>query len=183
MRCLIAAAGRMSSDKGFDVLIKAVHQLKLNGVTVYCAIFGAGKVLDSLRSLSTELQVDSHVRLPGFRDDVRDLWCTADIAVIPSVWPEPFGYVALEALSAGCAVIASRVGGLAEVLSPDSAILTEPNDAGGIAAAIRELSSSPQLLKRMQRAARQRATLFSLDSTVAGLEQVYADISAGQRRS
>jgi hypothetical protein len=51
-----------------------------------------------------------------------------------------------------------------------------------IVAGIGELISSPQFLRRMQRAGRQRATLFTLDSTVAGLERVYADISAGRKR-
>lgn len=173
---LIAAAGRMSSDKGFDVLLKAVSQLNLSGVTLYCVIFGAGKVLQQLRTLSADLQVDSRVRLPGFRRDVHDLWCAADIAVVPSVWSEPFGYVALEALSAGCPLVASRVGGLPEVVSSDSGVLTEPGDVEGIAAAIRDLVLSPELRKRMHQAARKRAKMFTLDANVAGVEQVYASI-------
>lgn len=173
---LVAAAGRISPDKGFDVLLKAVGQLYASGVNLYCAIFGSGKDLERLRALAADLGIDSRVRLPGFRDDVYDLWRAADIAAIPSVWPEPFGYSALEALSAGCAVVASRVGGLAEVVSSESAILTEPGDVVGIAAAIRELASSPGLRGRMQEAARQRAKVFTLDANAAGVERVYASV-------
>lgn len=173
---LIAAAGRMSAEKGFDILLKAVRELNVGGIAVYCAIFGEGSALEQLRKLASDLQIDSRVRLPGFRSDVHDLWRAADIAVIPSVWPEPFGYVALEALSAGCAVVASAAGALPEVLAGDSAILTRPGDAHGLAAAIRALAMSPGLRSQMGQAARHRASLFTLEASAAGVERVYASV-------
>lgn len=173
---LIAAAGRISPDKGFDVLLKAVSELTHKGITLYCVIFGSGTMLEELRRLAERLRIGAIVRLPGFRRDVNLLWSAADIAVIPSVWQEPFGYVALEALMAGCAVIASRVGGLPEVVSPESAILTEPGDARGIAAAIEFLISSPERRRALQAAAVRRAEMFSLHANVAGVERVYEGV-------
>jgi glycosyltransferase involved in cell wall biosynthesis len=173
---LIAAAGRISPQKGFDILLKAVRELALSGVALYCAVFGAGPVLEDLRALGATLQLEPTLRLPGFRSDVGDLWCAADVAVIPSVWPEPFGYVALEALSAGCAVVASRAGGLPEVVSADSAILTEPGDVEGLAAALRHLVLSPELRSRMRQAARQRAGQFTLEANVTNVERVYSEV-------
>jgi len=173
---LIAAAGRMSPGKGFHVLLRALARLNSGPDAIYCAIFGAGQVLEELRVLSADLRLGSRVRLPGFRDDIHDLWCAADIAVIPSVEPESFSYAALEALSAGCAVIASRVGGLPEVLSLDSAILTEPGDVAGVADAIRDLIASADLRRRLQQAARERAKAFTLDASVTGIEKVYANV-------
>ena len=175
---LIAAAGRISPHKGFDVLLKAVHQLTHGGVAVYCAVFGAGPALEDLRALAATLQLEARLRLPGFRGDVDNLWRAADVAVIPSVW-EAFGYTALEALSAGCPVIASRAGGLPEVVSADSAILTEPGDVEGLATAIRALASSPGLRNEMGHAARRRASFFTLEASVAGVERVYASILRG----
>jgi len=173
---LIAAAGRISPQKGFDILLKAVHQLTQAGVAVYCVVFGAGPAFEDLRALAATLQLGARLRLPGFRSDVAGLWSAADVAVVPSVWPEPFGYVALEALSAGCAVVASRVGGLPEVLSADSAILTEPGDVEGLTAALRRLVLSPELRSRMRQAASQRARMFTLDANVAGVERMYAKL-------
>jgi glycosyltransferase involved in cell wall biosynthesis len=173
---LIAAAGRMSSGKGFDVLLKAVGHLSSNGVSVYCVIFGAGTLLQELRTLASDLRIESCIRLPGFRSDVHDLWRTADIAVVPSVDPESFSYAAIEALSAGCAVIASRIGALPEVLSDSSAIFTVPADVKSIAVAIWSLVSRPELRMRMQQAARLRAGVFTLDATVSGIERVYASV-------
>ena len=179
---LIAAAGRISPHKGFDVLLKAVHQLTHSGVAVYCAVFGAGPALDDLRSLAATLQLEARLRLPGFRSDVGDLWCAADIAVISSVW-EAFGYTALEALSAGCAVVASRAGGLPEVVSADSAILTEPGDVEGLAAALRRLVLSPELRSRMRQAARQRASQFTLEANVTNIERVYSEVLYKEHRT
>jgi glycosyltransferase involved in cell wall biosynthesis len=179
---LVAAAGRITAQKGFDVLLKALHQLSLRGAVVYCVVFGAGPALDELRALASRFQLAATLRLPGFRSDVRDLWCAADIAAVPSVLPEAFGYAALEALSAGCAVVASRVGGLPEVVSTDSALLAEPGDVEGLAAAIQSLVSSPELRHRMHQAAIQRAGTFTLDANVASVERIYTEL-LGRRES
>ena len=173
---LIAAAGRMSAEKGFDILLKAVGELNVAGIAVYCAIFGEGGTLEQLRKLASELQIDSRVRLPGFRTDVHDLWRAADIAAMPSLCSESFGYAALEALSAGCAVVASSVGALPEVLCSEAAIMTQPGDVKGLAAAIRALVLAPGVRNRMRHAARQRASLFTLEASVAGVERVYASV-------
>lgn len=173
---LVGAAGRISPQKGFDVLLRAIHQLIQEGVPIYCAVFGAGPALEDLKALAAKLQLESMLRLPGFRSDVSSLWCAADIAAVPSVWPEPFGYVALEALSAGCAVIASRVGGLPEVVSSDSALLTDPGDVGGLAGAIRSLVTSGELRSRMRHAASQRARTFTLEANVTNVERIYTEL-------
>ncbi len=178
---LVGAAGRISPQKGFDVLLRAIHQLVREGVRIYCVVFGAGPALEELKALAAQLRIEPMLRLPGFRSDVSSLWCAADIAVVPSVWPEPFGYVALEALAAGCAVIASRVGALPEVVSDDSAILTHPGDAEGIVAAIRSLVSSPELRKRMCQAARERAKTLTLEANVGSVERLYAEV-LGRRK-
>jgi glycosyltransferase involved in cell wall biosynthesis len=173
---LVGAAGRISPQKGFDVLLRAIHQLIHEGVCIYCVIFGAGPALEDLRALAAELHVEPVLRLPGFRSDVSSLWCATDIAAIPSVWPEPFGYVALEALSAGCAVVASRVGGLPEVVSADSALLTEPGDVEGLAGAIRSLVISRERRSEMRHAASERARTLTLDANVASVERIYTDL-------
>jgi glycosyltransferase involved in cell wall biosynthesis len=173
---LVGAAGRISPQKGFDVLLWAIHQLIHEGVPVYCVVFGGGTALGELKALAAKLQLEPILRLPGFRSDVRSLWCAANIAAVPSVWPEPFGYVALEALSAGCPVVASRVGGLPEVVSADSALLTEPGDVEGLAGAIRSLATSGELRSRMGHAASQRARALTLEATVTNVERIYTGL-------
>jgi glycosyltransferase involved in cell wall biosynthesis len=173
---LVGAAGRISPQKGFDVLLRAIHQLIHEGVAIYCVVFGAGPALEDLRAFAAKLHLEPVLRLPGFRSDVSSLWCATDIAAVPSVWPEPFGYVALEALSAGCAVVASRVGGLPEVVSADSALLTEPGDVDGLAGAIRSLVTSVELRSRMRQAATRRAGTFTLDANVTKVERIYLEL-------
>jgi glycosyltransferase involved in cell wall biosynthesis len=173
---LVGAAGRISPQKGFDILLRAVHQLIHGGISIYCVVFGAGPALEDLRALAAKLQLEPMLRLPGFRSDVSSLWCAADIAAVPSVLPEAFGYAALEALSAGCAVVASRVGGLPEVVSADSALLIEPGDVEDLAGAIRSLVTSAELRSRMREAASRRAGKFTLDANVTNVERIYTEL-------
>jgi glycosyltransferase involved in cell wall biosynthesis len=171
---LVAAAGRVTPEKGFSVLLRAVGRLKESGTTVHCVIFGDGRELEDLRHLASELGIDSVVRLPGFRNDVAALWSAADIAVVPSVEEESFGFTLLEALAAGCPAIASRVGGIPELVTSECALLTEPGDVNGLAAAVKELASSSEVRQQMRMAAVERAKRFSLAATLDGVERVYA---------
>lgn len=173
---LVAAAGRMSPDKGFGVLLRAIRELRAFGTDVHCLVFGDGKILEQLRNLAADLEIASWVHLPGFRTDVHDLWCAADIAVVPSVEPESFSFAAVEALSAGCAVVASRIGALPEVVSPSSGILTEPRDVEELATAIRRLITSTDLRRGLQKAAAERARIFRLDANAENVERVYQGI-------
>jgi len=173
---LLAAAGRVSAEKGFEQLVKAVSMLHSSGLRPYCAIFGSGPELENLRSTAAGLGLDVWVRLPGFRSDVAELFAAADVAVVPSIWPEPFGYVALEALSAGCAVVASAAGALPEVFGDHAALLTAPGDVEALATGIRELLLDPDRRRQMGQAARARAGVFSLDACASGLEHVYSSL-------
>lgn len=178
---LVAGAGRLRTEKGFDVLLRAVAELKRAGAPIYCVIFGAGIIHKELLALAQELEIASLIRLPGFRADVADLWAAADMAVVPSVWEDPLPYTALEAVSAGCPVVGSRVGGIPEIVTPECGLLVPAGDAGSLAAAIRLLANSPELRSRMAEAGRERGRHFTVDANVEGVERVYGNILSGPR--
>lgn len=101
------------------------------------------------------------IRLEGYRpyDEVAAAFGRAEIAVVPSLWDEPFGRTALEAMAAGCAVLASDRGGLPEVVG-DAGQVVEPTPAA-LAEAFGELLASPARCEALGRAARHRAeTVF-----------------------
>jgi glycosyltransferase involved in cell wall biosynthesis len=170
---LAAAVGRLSPEKGFDVLIRATALLRRKGVDAFCLIAGPGTGGEQLQQLSEELRVRSAVRILGLRRDVPDLFHAADVVVVPSTWPEPFGYAALEGLASGRPVVASRVGGLPEIVTADTGFLTMPGDSVGIADAMADLAGSPSKWATMGQAARCRARCFSLDECVRSIEEVY----------
>jgi glycosyltransferase involved in cell wall biosynthesis len=170
---LVVAAGRVVPEKGLDVLIRAIGHARAKGVDAICAIAGQGEDLGRLEKLRAELALDAAVQFLGFRRDVPALFAVADVIVVPSIWGDPFPYAVMEALGSGRPVIASQVGGIPEIMTPDTGYLTPPGDAERIARAIEALATDPGRRAAIGEAARRRAQDFSLDKCVQGIEAVY----------
>jgi glycosyltransferase involved in cell wall biosynthesis len=104
-------------------------------------------------------------------------------AVVPSLWPEPFGLVALEAAAAGKAVIASDIGGLMDiVVDGQTGLLVTPNDRPALRMAINRLVDEDAVRMEMGKAAAERAALFGPDVIVPRFESAY-DLALQRRRS
>ncbi|NJN65396.1 MAG: glycosyltransferase family 4 protein [Chloroflexaceae bacterium] len=110
------------------------------------------------------------------------LYAACDVLVVPSTWREAFGLVALEALACGRPVIASRTGGLVELVNERTGILVEPGDHQSIATALRTLRDNPTLRAQLGAAARQQALRFSWETAVRTLDPIYQQILAQKRR-
>lgn len=106
------------------------------------------------------------------------------IAVVPSLWPEPSGLVALEAMAMGKPVVASRTGGLPEiVVDGETGLLAAPGDADDLRRALERLIADPQLRARLGEAGRTRiAAHFSTEVVIPRFERLYTTI-AGERRA
>jgi glycosyltransferase involved in cell wall biosynthesis len=99
--------------------------------------------------------------------------------VVPSVWPEPFGQVALEAMACGRAVIASNIGGLRDVVvDGETGVMVPPGDITALREALRMLMSDPARRARMGEAGRRRARAFFASTVVRRIEQVYTQVLA-----
>jgi glycosyltransferase involved in cell wall biosynthesis len=106
-------------------------------------------------------------------------WAHAAVGVVPSVWPEPFGQVAIEAMACGRAVIASNIGGLRDaVIDGETGVMVPPGDVTALREALRMLMSDPARRARMGEAGRHRAQLFFASTVVPRIEQVYAQVLA-----
>ncbi|HYX92582.1 MAG TPA: glycosyltransferase family 4 protein, partial [Myxococcaceae bacterium] len=140
-------------EKGMDLLLRAFAQLR--GVDTRLDIVGDGPERDALESLAHKLGVADRVRFLGLRNDVQDLVATADIFVHPARWAEAFGLTITEAMAAGVPVIASRIGGIPEIIEHTrSGLLFRPDDADDLARQLRELSSNSD--RRVELGARGR---------------------------
>jgi glycosyltransferase involved in cell wall biosynthesis len=110
---------------------------------------------------------------------VMQAWQRCGVALAPSVWGEPFGLVVLEAMAARRPVIASRTGGISDVIvDQESGLLVPPGDVSALRAAIQYLLASPDARDRLGRAASRRASVFSASAVVPRLEQVYRQLTA-----
>jgi glycogen(starch) synthase len=112
--------GRLVSDKGVDLLLRALGLLRCEGLEPDLTVVGDGAEAENLSALSRELALQYQVSFVGQKtgEELVRLLNQHRIMVIPSRWPEPFGVVALEGIACGCAVIGSAAGGLKEAIGP-----------------------------------------------------------------
>ncbi|GGH09179.1 glycosyltransferase family 4 protein [Silvibacterium dinghuense] len=145
----IVFMGRLVSDKGCDVLLVALAELKTRGFTPSVTIIGDGPEMPKLRALVEQFELGSQVEFKGaVREGRGELVAQHRIMAIPSVWAEPFGIVALEGIASGCAIVASNQGGLPEAGGP--AGLYFPNrDAKVMAAHLETLLTNDAKRKRL----------------------------------
>lgn len=116
----LAFVGRFVSDKGAALLIEALARLKPAGLSPRLLMIGDGPERRNLHEQAQRLGVAPQIEFAGPRRDeaLVEALNSASILVIPSLFNEPFGIVALEGIACGCAVIASRGGGLPDAIGP-----------------------------------------------------------------
>ena len=174
---IVFCSGRTQPYKGIQVAIEAVALLRADGVPgVHLAYAGDGAYLPELRALAEEQGLDC-VHFLGRRTDIPALLGSATVAVVPSLWAEAFGLTVVEAMAAGVPLVASRTGGIPELVEEGrTGLLVPPGDARALADAIRHLLDHPSLRASMalhaQIAAHRR---FSLERAAVDL---YALVSS-----
>jgi len=175
---LIVAVGRHEPRKGGHVLLAALAALRRAGVPYRASLVGGGRQLAEERVLVRRLGLGSQVELPGEVPDPYPYLERADVFVLPSRSEQSGSLALLEALQAGCAVVASRVDGIPEDVSDGvSALLVEPGDAETLAGALARLLGDPDLRRRLAAGARRRfEERFSAGAFAAALGKVYADL-------
>ena len=174
-------AGRMTKLKGGDVLIRAMVEVtRHTRRAVPLIMAGAGPQKAEWQRLAESLGVAAE--FPGWVEgsDRLALFRRASLLVVPSLWPEPFGLVGLEAGACGVPAIAFDVGGIREWLRHElNGRLVRPSDgATGLAAAIRGLLDDTGRRWRMGNAAREIAQQMSLDTHIASIEHVLGQAMA-----
>ena len=171
--------GRITPLKGVAWLLRAVKKVP---VPINLDIAGEGHEEPEMRRLTAQLGLDDRVTFHGWMnpDQVNTLLSQSRALVFPSVWHEPGGTAAFEAMVNRRAVIMSRVGGMPEVISEGvNGLLVEPNDVAGLAHAMECLAEDWQLATRLGEAGRQMALdAFSLQSHVEALTKLYVFFAA-----
>jgi glycosyltransferase involved in cell wall biosynthesis len=168
----VVFAGRVVAPKGIGVLIRAAREVQAEFV-----ICGDGWRLEEMRRLAQRLGLGERIRFTGWlpADELARELAEASVVVIPSVWPEPFGLVGLEAFAAGRPVIASATGGVGDWLEDGvNGLAVKPGDASTLARALNELLADPARQQAMGAAGRQMAEArFCADRHVAALLGAY----------
>ncbi|MCH7881063.1 MAG: glycosyltransferase family 4 protein [Proteobacteria bacterium] len=169
-RVIVAQVGRLAIEKEVGVTLEVARQLAAKNLPLQFWILGDGPMRTELQAAAADLD---NVEFFGHRDDIGDFLAAADVLVHPARH-EAFGSVIVEAMQQGVAVIASRVGGIPEVvLDNQTGLLIECGDVAGFCAAIEKMCNEPELMARMANAGRERAELFSLEVMTERYLQLY----------
>ena len=174
----IFAPGRLEDYKGFHILIKALAKVTDKNKDIKLVITGTGTYEHELKRLTTRLNLDNHVEFTGKLpyERLKELYFSSDIVVFPSIWPESFGRVSIEAMAAGKPVIASRVGGIPEVIKNNTGILVKPNNAEELAKAITRLIRSPEERELLGRKGLRYVKKFNKEDYCKKVVGIYDDL-------
>lgn len=168
-------AGALGPHKGLDVLLDAWSGMRTKVPLVLAGI----RRHDTPSSFPPGVILAEEIA----REDVVCGFAHSLAAVVPSVWPEPFGMVALEAMATGRPVVASAVGGLAElVVDGTTGIHVPPGDVPKLREALELIVADAPLRARLGAAGRERAQRYSADAVIGAWEQVFSEVTDRRRQ-
>jgi glycosyltransferase involved in cell wall biosynthesis len=169
--------GRLEAIKGVDVAIRALSELRDTPAVLRIVGEGDPSYTAALHRLASELGVAHRIEWAGkvVGEALRREYGEADLLVVPSRY-EAFGSVLVEAMAAGLPIVASRVGGIPDVVQHgECARLVEPEDAQALARAIEDLVEDPRELTRLSAAGLERARDFDAEAGVDKWLEIYRE--------
>lgn len=180
---IIALVGRISRWKGQKLLLNTFNEVLKTHQNIKLAFIGSTPpnqefFLHELQKNIKELDISDNVIHIPFTKEIAKVWQCIDIAVVPSIEPEPFGLVAVEAMLAKKPVIASNHGGLTEIIiNNETGFLVEPNNENQLAETIITLIENPKLRQEFGEKGYKRAIEnFSISNYVSSFEKIFINI-------
>jgi glycosyltransferase involved in cell wall biosynthesis len=182
-RCVVGAAGRFSSEKGFGVLVNAAAAVTRHNSDVGFVLFGDGPLRDSLARQIGAAGLEGRFVLPGFRTDLGRFLPHCDLVALPS-YTEGLPVIVLEALAAGVPVVATAVGGTPEVIEEGvSGYLVPPGDAAALARRLTELLGAASQRTAMGECGRQQVReRFTFEVQAARYQELFETLAPRRRR-
>lgn len=168
---LIGFVGRLDEQKGLMTLLEAMALLVERHRNAKLVLAGDGNLRASVQEFVRRRNLDRHVYLAGFREDIPEFLRGIDFLVMPSNW-EGFGYAAVEAMAAGKAVVASHVSSLPEIIDDRrTGLLVSPRSPELLAEAMVTLVDDPQLRNSMGKAGALKVeNVFTLSTMIGNVE-------------
>lgn len=180
---IITIVGRMVPIKNHSLFLRVAAELTARGYDCTFVVVGAGEEEARVRSLAGELQVAARVRFTGWRRDLPRIYADSDVVVLTSK-NEGTPVSVIEALAAGCAVVATDVGGVREVLDGGRlGALCPPEDCSALTAAISHLLDDPAARTAIGcRGESEMPLRFGVERLLTDVSGLYDRLLAGRQR-
>lgn len=168
--------GRLVSDKGLMLLLKALGLLKTRRLTPSLTVVGSGPERAACEEFVNTSGLGEQVRFLGALSGrpLRDVFNAHKILVVPSLWAEPFGVVALEGIACGCVVLGTQDGGLREAIGP-CGMVCENNNVDALAESLERLLAKPELRAELRARAEGHLANFTAPHVAARYLSLFAD--------
>jgi glycosyltransferase involved in cell wall biosynthesis len=176
-RFVVGWIGRMTAVKRTDVVLESFRRLRDEGVDAVLCMVGDGPDRHSVENLAGGLGIMRDSLFPGYQEDVGPFFAAFDVFVLPS-GNEGTPVTAIEALASGCPVVATRVGGVPDVVTDgEDGFLVDPGDVEGLAASLARLANDPALRARMGGAGRERMrSRYAVDRLIDDIDRLYREL-------
>lgn len=173
---IIGSIGNLNSQKGHKFLIEAMSEIIKHYPLATLEIIGEGKDRKMLEGVIKKNGLDHHVALLGRKEDVNRYLRHWDVFVLPSI-AETFGIVLLEAMTAKVPIVATRVGGIPDVIENEkSGLLIRSRQSNEIARAVVRIMGDKDLAHRLTAEGRERIKQFSWKAMASKMEQLYSEL-------
>ena len=174
---IVGFAGRLVEEKGGQVLLHAAQQVLRTRSNSIFVFVGDGPRRRSWHDLSSRLGIADHVVFTGARNDMAEVYASCDIVVLPSL-VEAMPMCLLEAMAAGKPVVASAVGSIPDIITPEkTGLLVAPGDSNALARSILAVLNDSDLAQRMGQSARAAvARTHSAEVMARNYLELYQDV-------
>ena len=176
---VVGTVGWLLPIKGPDILLRAMALVWPEFPRVSLVFVGKGDMEGELKQAAIRMGVSGKVVFAGWRDDIPEILQVLDVFVLASL-NEGMGRVIVEAMASGKPVVASRAGGIQDLVREgETGFLSAPGHAGELGAHILRLLKDPELRRRMGEAGRRTAHEFSAEKMVEKTEALYTALLGG----
>ena len=176
-KSIVLFVGNLIPYKGPDVLVKAMPRIIKEVPDTELVFVGSGRMRTELEKLSKKLTVEKYVKFAGFVEEgLKPLYYkAADVFCLPSTMStESFGIVNLEAMACGIPIVASKIGGIPDVVKDgENGLLVPPKDSEALADAIIYLLEKEDAREKMGKNAREKVEDYSWERIAEETEKVY----------
>ncbi|MDD5233210.1 MAG: glycosyltransferase family 4 protein [Syntrophales bacterium] len=173
---VVGAVGRLTRIKGHRYLLEAANLVLKEKPETRFVILGSGELEDDLKELALALGIENNVIFPGWRPDVAAVLAAFDVFAFPSL-NEGMGKAVVEAMSMGLPVVASRIGGIPDLVEEGlNGVLVPAADPRALATSILDMLGDPEKRNCMGQRGKTKASSFGTDSMIEKVDRLYRDL-------